>query len=139
VERYALRSADRARWHQVRSNHQARARLLPALSLGSGWTPDAGPGGRNDNFGIVATADVELPAGRYRLSATSDDGVCVFVDDKPVVEAWVQRRAATDSAVIDLTPGRHAWRVEYFNVGGPFGLSLEISPIADAAAGQVRE
>ena len=85
-------------------------------------------GRQRANFGLVATADVELPAGRYRVAATSDEGVCVRVDGRPLIEAWTPRPATTDQAVVDLPAGRHGWRVEYFNGAGEFKLCLEVRP-----------
>ena len=128
VERYELDRPDAGRWREVRANHKAPRRELAALALGDGWTLYAGPGGQRQNFGLVATASVDLPAGKYRVAATSDDGVCVFVDDRPLIQAWAPRPATTDEAVVELGPGRHEWRVEYFNAAGEFHLSLELAP-----------
>ena len=58
----------------------------------------------------------------------------VFVDDRPLIQAWAPRPATTDEAVVELGPGRHEWRVEYFNAAGEFHLSLE--PRRDAAAAE---
>jgi tetratricopeptide (TPR) repeat protein len=135
VERYELDRPDPARWREVRANHQAPRRELAALALGDGWTHYAGPGGQRQNFGIVATAEVDLPAGKYRLSATSDDGVCVGVDGRPLIDAWKPRRAAADEAVVGLEAGRHAWRVEYFNAAGEFKLWLQLAPEGGRTAG----
>jgi len=128
VERYELDRPDAQRWAEVRSNHKAPRRELAGLALGDGWTLYAGPGGQRQNFGLVATATVELPAGTYWVAATSDDGVCVWVDNKPVIQAWAPRPATTDAAVVVLDAGRHEWRVEYFNAAGEFKLWLEVAP-----------
>jgi hypothetical protein len=138
VERYELDRPDPARWREVRANHKAPQRELAALAMGSAWTLYAGPGGCRENFALVATAEVELPAGTYRVAATSDDGVCVWVDNKPVIQAWAPRPATTDEAVVELKPGGHEWRVEYFNGTGEFRLWLELVPAADGPGPAVR-
>lgn len=49
-----------------------------------------GPGGGipADNFSARWTRTVDLAAGRYRFTATSDDGIRVWVDGTLVIDQW---------------------------------------------------
>jgi hypothetical protein len=69
-----------------------------------------------DNFSARYTQYRYFPAGVYRFVARSDDGVRIFVDDKPVVNQWVQQSARTVTGDISLNAGSHLIRVEYFDL-----------------------
>ena len=73
---------------------------------------------------LVAEGDVELPQGRYAIRTISDDGIRVFVDEKPVIDRWTEHESALDAA--PLTAGRHHLRVEYFELTGFAELRVEI-------------
>lgn len=81
-----------------------------------------------DHFALVATSEVELRPGDYRLEVSSDDGVRVFFDDRPVLEAWTWRIAKTDSVELAVSEGRHRLRVEYFEIDGGASLSVRLLP-----------
>jgi len=77
-----------------------------------GWgTPTAEVG--RDNFSVRWTTTVSVPAGRYCLTTTSDDGIRLAVDDQRVIDAWYPMRG-TRTACVDLSAGAHVLRVEYF-------------------------
>jgi hypothetical protein len=80
-----------------------------------------------DRFGTLAEARVRLPAGRWKLTVTSDDGVRVKVDGEPVLEDWTWHPPATGSAVID---GDRVvlLEVEHFEIDGYSVLKLSIDP-----------
>jgi hypothetical protein len=71
-----------------------------------------------DNFGARFTQYRYFPAGVYRFVARSDDGVRIFVDDRPVINQWVQQSARTVTGDIALGAGSHNVRVEYFELAG---------------------
>src|SRR5262249_45070393 len=87
-----------------------------------------GPGGARYNFGIVARAHIMLPAGTYRFSATSDDGVRVSVDGQFVTGQWVGRPPRTDTSVVSLTGGEHEAKIDYFDLAQGLFLQLEVAP-----------
>jgi beta-glucosidase len=91
------------------------------------------PGLPTENFSIRWTGEVAVAkAGRYQLMTNGDDGVRVFVDKKQVIDDWSDHAAKTDTAAVDLQPGRHAIVVEYFQGGGgaiaQFGFGPDIGP-----------
>jgi len=80
-----------------------------------------------DRFGTLAEARVRLPAGRWKLTVTSDDGVRVKVDGESVLEDWTWHAPRTGSAVID--GDRVALiEVEHFELDGFAVLQLAIDP-----------
>jgi hypothetical protein len=75
-------------------------------------------------FAVVATTTVTLAPGTYTLRTISDDGVRVWVDGRRVIDDWSLHESRVDYA--PLTGGRHAIRVEYFQVDGWTELRLDI-------------
>ena len=88
------------------------------------WYRPTVPGVPQSNFRIAATADVNLPPGRYVMRTISDDAVRVWVDDKLVIDNWKPHESEVDLA--DVTPGNHRLRVEYYQLGGWTELRAEI-------------
>lgn len=76
--------------------------------------PIAGLG--QENFSVRWTGFVQAEAGGdYTFVTTSDDGVRLWVDGKPVVDDWNVHAARTDAATVRLAAhSRHAIRMEYF-------------------------
>jgi len=55
----------------------------------------------------------------YTFHATSDDGVRLWIDDKLVIDSWIDRAPVEDNAVVNLTAGmRYNIKMEYFQGGG---------------------
>lgn len=67
-----------------------------------------------DRFSARWTANLNLPAGRYRFSATSDDGVRVFVNNQLIIDAWFDRPAQTSTAEFTSPGGLLPVRIEYY-------------------------
>jgi len=83
------------------------------------WGPGApAPGVPADNFSARWTTTTFFPEGRYRFFACVDDGVRVYVDGVPVINAWVDQPATTHAGVISLAEGNHTVGVEYYENGG---------------------
>lgn len=97
---------------------------------------DAGPNvPGNTRFGVVARARATLPAGRWRVTTVSDDGVRVTIGGpgtKPVIENWTHHAATRDvgtfdqpaTAPVDIT-------VEYFQIDGPATLEFGLEKIEE--------
>ena len=75
-------------------------------------------------FALEATTTVSLAPGDYSLRALSDDGVRVWVDGALVIDRWTLHETALDT--VALAGGRHALRVQYFQVEGWAELRVEI-------------
>jgi len=77
-----------------------------------------------DNFSVRWTSTQNLPSGVYRLRATVDDGVRVFVNDRLVIDGWrVQATTMLESGDIVLGAGVPI-RVEYFEATGEARVAL---------------
>ncbi|MEX2177689.1 MAG: right-handed parallel beta-helix repeat-containing protein [Gemmatimonadaceae bacterium] len=106
-------------------------RGAPALSFTSPrldymWyrPPARVQGWPQERAGVAATAEVDLPAGRYVLRTISDDGIRVYVDDRLVIEDWSVHESRIHEA--PLNAGRHRIRVEYFQRDGWTELRAEL-------------
>jgi tetratricopeptide (TPR) repeat protein len=130
VRRYHLEALEVEAWEAVKANSHPPLRPLAALVVSEGVSAYPGPAGARHDFALVATARVTLPAGAYRFSATSDDGVRVWVDGRHVTGNWTGRPTTTDAAVATLEDGEHELKVEYFDGWGDFSLWLEVIPVA---------
>lgn len=83
-----------------------------------------------DRFATLATSTVETTAGKWRLSTVSDDGIRVWVDGKLVVEDWTQHGPTPHDVDLDLAAGKHAIRVEHFEIDGWAALRVSLAPAA---------
>jgi len=88
---------------------------LADFDWGNGAPASGMPG---DNFSVRWTRTVSLEPGAYRFHARSDDGVRLWVDDRPVIDHWQDGGAATYLGEIYLARGNHAIRIEYYEHAG---------------------
>jgi PA14 domain len=79
----------------------------------AGPVPGVGP----DGFSVRWTGRHRFDAGQYAFSAVADDGVRVWIDDSPLIDAWRDQGATEYTATRALTAGEHAIRVEYYENG----------------------
>lgn len=74
---------------------------------------------REDAVAVVFEGDLEITtAGAYTFSLASDDGSKLYIDGKTVVDNDGDHGVITAAGGIELSAGKHAIRVEYFNGGG---------------------
>jgi hypothetical protein len=67
-------------------------------------------------------------AGRYELFSASDDGSRVFVDGKKVVENGGTHPMTERSGAVELSPGDHELKIEFFQGGGEAGIKVAWQP-----------
>lgn len=79
-----------------------------------------------DRFAVVASTQLELPAGKWRFSTISDDGIRVLIDEKPVIENWTWHGPTRDDAVVQLPAETHEIRIEYFEIDGYAQLQFAV-------------
>ena len=72
----------------------------------------------SDGFSALWTAINTFEAATYRFTATSDDGVRLYVDGALVIDNWKVQAAAESSGEIALTAGSHTVQVRYFEESG---------------------
>jgi len=89
-------------------------------SIDFDWKKGSPEGLPNDGFSIRWEGALRAPeSGEYILRLTSDDGVRMWVDDQLVIDAWMMRAVASDSASLFFKKGStHRIRIEYFDKVG---------------------
>lgn len=94
----------------------------------------------NDHFVARYTKTDEFEAGTYTFTASTDDGVRVFVDNNLVIDAWNDHATTTYTQDIFLTAGTHEIKVEYYeNAGGAvaiFNYQKQAEPIQNPYSAQ---
>ena len=110
------------------------------------WFTDAPvPGINTDNFSARWTGYFVPPAsGTYQFGARADDGIRVFLDDRPIVDSWRDSSTRTLTQAMDFEAGRaYKLRVEYYEryasataklVWGPPGVAAALREEALRAA-----
>jgi beta-glucosidase len=94
------------------------------------------PGMDQGNFS-VRWQGILIPkrSGKFKLSLTADDGCRLFLDDKPLIDHWVDSAATPNLAEVDLQAGhRYKLRVEYFQSGGEAVARLGWGPAGEQRA-----
>jgi hypothetical protein len=94
----------------------ALVRQDATINFDWGGGPPA-PGLPADGFSARWTRTDTLPAGIYRFSGQSDDGIRVWLDGVPIVDKWVNQNDTFSTDRL-LVSGAHQIRVEYFENGG---------------------
>ena len=83
-----------------------------------GGSPSAACGVPQDLFSVRWTRTVTFNAGSYRLKATADDGIRVWVDGYLKIDQWRDQGATDYTADLNLSAGAHIIKVEYYENGG---------------------
>ena len=127
-------------WHASYWNNRdlqgtpARTRSETAVDYNWGnGAPLAGIG--RDNWSARWTRDVYFPAGTYRFTAISDDGVRVFVGDRHIINDWSDHAAREASATVTLSAGTYPVAVDYYEHGGEARLHFSWQRISDGGTG----
>src|ERR687890_411546 len=110
------------------------------------------PGVSADDFSVRWTGKLIPPvSGKYRLGATADDGLRVYLDGKLIVEDWTEHAPTTRTGEVTLEAGRsYDLKFEYFEgrigavaklvwqppapqtTGSPYAEALDVAKQADA-------
>ncbi len=73
-----------------------------------------------DNFSVRWTAFLQAPvSGEYELMTTTDDGARLYLDDKLIIDDWIDHAASTSSYNLKLEKDK-AYKIvfEYYENGG---------------------
>lgn len=74
---------------------------------------------REDSVAVVFEGFIDISAaGAYGFTLASDDGSKLYIDGRAVVDNDGDHGVVSASGQIELQPGRHPIRVEWFNGGG---------------------
>lgn len=89
---------------------------------------DAKLGG--DHFGMVARTTLKLPKGKWKISTSSDDGIRVTVDGKPVVDDWTWHPPKQNNGEFESDgQSEVSIVVEHFEIDGFSTLQFELSRV----------
>ena len=82
--------------------------------------------GMSEHFGIVFEGTVTVKdGGKHQFHLASDDGARLSIDGKPLIEMdGIHPSSQVQGRPIDLTPGPHTVKVEYFEQSGQEELYL---------------
>lgn len=78
-----------------------------------------------DNFSVRWNRSITVSGGRYRFTATSDDGVRVGVNGQIIIDDWSDHPPRTVSGEITLPSGTFPVVVDYYEHGG--GAQIQVS------------
>jgi len=76
------------------------------------------PGITADYFSARFTGTFNFVGGKYRFTATSDDGIRIYLDDNLILNEWHGTAARTYTVDLDVGSGNHKLKVEYFEEKG---------------------
>jgi hypothetical protein len=96
-------------------------------SLDHNWG-SGGPAGLADGFSARWTRYLDL-SGTYRFTATSDDGIRVYLDGISIINEWYDHAAKTVSVDRVLSAGHHLVVVEYYENTGDAVARLSWAPV----------
>jgi hypothetical protein len=92
-------------------------------------TGSPGAGLPVDGFSARWNRYLDLAAGTYRFTSTSDDGMRVYVDGKLLIDQWYDHPPQTVSADASLSGGHHLVTVEYYENSGIAVARLSWTPV----------
>ncbi len=103
-----------------------------AIDFSWGWgSPDPRLG--RDDFSARWIGSFSFPAGRYRFTTTTDDGVRLYVDGRLIIDAWRPMRG-TRVGYATLSAAVHEVRVEYFERSQAARAYVDLQRIGTAPA-----
>ncbi|MBI3831768.1 MAG: hypothetical protein HY291_19765, partial [Planctomycetes bacterium] len=88
-----------------------------------GGAPGEGLPSDNFSFRWLGAVKVEK-AGHYTFATSADDGTRIFVDGKQLTNDWTTHPSTRIAGEIDLAPGLHEFKLEYFEGGGGAACKL---------------
>jgi 4-amino-4-deoxy-L-arabinose transferase-like glycosyltransferase len=83
-----------------------------------GGSSDPGCGVGSDNFSVRWTRKIYFNSSTYHFTVTSDDGFRLFVDNRLVLDKWVDQPPTTYTADVPLLARNHTIKMEYYQATG---------------------
>jgi len=87
-----------------------------------------GPGIGADNFSVRWTKEQHFAEGTYTFSVLADDGVRLWIDDRLIIDKWVDQSPQRYNADVALAAGQHGIKLEYYERGGGSTIKLWWEP-----------
>lgn len=105
----------------------------PTIEYNWGNESPAPPVVATDKFSVRWTRILNLAAGQYQFTATTDDGVRLWVNDQALIDQWAVHQAQPLTATVDLPGGDTLVRMEYFEDTGTAVAQLTWAPVGATA------
>ena len=103
----------------------------PETAINYNWGEDSPqPDINDDNFSARWVGSIYFSQASYRFTATSDDGIRVWIDGSLIIDAWFDHPAQTFTADQSLSEGRHWVVVEYYEGGDEAVAQFSWQPIS---------
>jgi hypothetical protein len=83
----------------------------------------------SDSFSARWTKYIDVTAGTYRFTATSDDGIKVWVDNGLIIDQWNDHATSTFTADRYLSAGHHWIVIEFYENAGAAVAKLSWAPV----------
>ena len=99
------------------SGDPVMTRQDPNIDFNWAWGSPGG-GVSADRFSVRWTRYIDVTPGTYTFSATSDDGIRVWIDGVHLLDKWYDHAAETFTFTRYLGEGHHLVKVEYYENGG---------------------
>lgn len=87
-----------------------------------------------DRFSARWTRYIYETPGTYRFTATSDDGIRVWIDGDLIIDQWNDHAARTFTADKPLTSGHHLVTVEFYENAGQAVAKVSWAPVSGPIA-----
>lgn len=85
-----------------------------------------------DSFATIATTTIDLPEADYEIGITADDLAKLFIDNKPVIDAWdphyVDLDENTHHSIVLHLSGGHDFKIVHADISGLATLMFYIKP-----------
>lgn len=106
---------------------EVRTRIDPELAFNWGWrSPFRGL--PRDNFSVRWEGFLNIPAAdEYTFLFFCSDGVRLWVDGRPIINAWTRTVENIAQEKITLRAGWHEIRVDYFEANGDAGMLMMLA------------
>jgi len=103
--------------------------VLNETKLNYDWVNSPYPEVNPDQFSARFTGTMKARhSGRHTVELTTDDGTRLYINNKLVIDSWVDRGATTDKYDFNLEYGETCdIRIEYFDRGGSATAKLRIA------------
>ena len=95
----------------------AVASTCESAPLSHDWG-SGGPAGLADSYSARWSGLFGFLDGPYTFTATADDGIRLWVDGDLLIDQWRDQAPSTFQATREMTAGRHAVKVEYYEKAG---------------------
>jgi len=106
-------------------------------SIDHTWGNGEVAAGLSDNVSAIWTANLEAPFSEtYQLITTSDDGVRLWLDGRPLISNWDDHGSTDDVATVDLIGGQaYLLQMDWYEKGG--GAVAQLSWQSPSIARQI--